>query len=256
MEFDFDKKNDNNNIIRIKKALFALADDVKLQHLFPEIVLYADELRGMETTSDEDRREIAFLNLYCALHNAGSKYTSKERQLLDVKKGYFNHPGGISPLLKAESFIRTESIVADLGAGNGLQGLLFQYLYPHQLTIQIELSSDMIQIGQQYQEILGIQPDQVEWINNDIMDVPLDSMDFLYLYRPSKPIDDGIQLYQSISGKLHAREKALTIFSIADCLQEYLDSQFSLFYTDGHLTCFEKQGQKEPSICSENLYVS
>lgn len=248
MEYDFDEKNNENNIIRIKKALLKLAENAELQYLFPDIVSNADELKRVEKTSDEDSQETAFLNLYCAIHCAGSKYSSNERHQLDEKRGYFNHPGGISPLLKAESFIRPDSIVADLGAGNGLQGLLFQYLYPHRLTIQIELSAEMVQIGQQYQEVLGIPIEKVQWINDDIMNVPLDSIDFLYLYRPSKPMENGIQLYQSISKKLLAGKKTLTIFSIADCLKEYLDKSFLLFYSDGHLTCFEKRAETGPSV--------
>ena len=246
MEFDFKETNTEAKTRRIKEAFYKLAEDVDLGRSYPEIVRCADELKKLESTSDEDSQEIAFLNLYCAIHGAGSQYSSNERLQLDEKKGYFNHPGGISPLMKAELSIQPESVAADLGAGNGLQGLLFQYLYPHRLTIQIELSAEMIRIGQQFQDILGIPSDKVEWINNDIIHIPLDAMDFLYLYRPSKPMENGVQLYQTISRKLQARKRALTIFSIADCLKDYLDSQFSVFYSDGHLTCFEKQGQSDP----------
>jgi len=242
MEFDFKETNRKFKTDRIKKAFFTLAKDKELGRSYPEIVQCADELKELESTSDEDSQEIAFLNLYCAIHGAGSRYSSDERLQLDNKKGYFNHPGGISPLMKAESFIQSDAIVADLGAGNGLQGLLFQYLYPHKRTIQIELSAEMIAIGQQFQAILDIPPDKVEWINDDIIHIPLDNIDFLYLYRPSRPMESGVQLYQTISKKLQARKKALTIFSIADCLKDYLDSQFSMFYSDGHLTCFQKQG--------------
>ena len=242
MEFDFKETNSKIKTDRLKQAFFTLAEDELLGRLYPEIVRCADELRDLELTSDEDRQEIAFLNLYCAIHGIGSRYSSNERLQLDNKKGYFNHPGGISPLMKAESFIHSDSIVADLGAGNGLQGLLFQYLYPHKCTIQVELSAEMIRIGQQFQSILGIPPDKVEWVNDDIIHIQLDTMDFLYLYRPSKPMENGVSLYQTISKKLQARKTALTIFSIADCLKDYLDSQFSIFYSDGHLTCFQKQG--------------
>ncbi|MFH2131865.1 MAG: hypothetical protein ABIK68_15940 [bacterium] len=242
MEFDFDESNNENHLLRIKQAFYTLANDAGLQRLFPEIADTADKLRALEKNSDEDVKEIALLNLYCAIHGAGSNYSSQERLQLDGKNGYFNHPGGISPLLKADAFIRPDSIVADLGAGNGLQGLLFQYLYPHQLTIQIELSAEMIRIGQQFQRILKIPPERIAWVNDDIINVSLDTIDFLYLYRPSKPMKNGIKLYQTISRKLQDRKKALTIFSIADCLKDYLDNRFSIFYSDGHLTCFAKRG--------------
>jgi len=241
MEFDFDETNNDQKLDHLKKALLKLADDHTVQGTFPEIARSADLLREHEPTADDDDKEIDFLNLYCAVHGAGSKYSPLERDHLDQKKGYFNHPGGISPLLKAEPFIRPDSIVADLGAGNGLQGLLFQYLYPHKRTIQIELSADMIRIGRQFQEILDIPTQKVAWINDDIMNISLDDIDFLYLYRPSRPMEKGITLYHNISKKLHARKTPLTIFSIADCLRDYLNGSYSVFYSDGHLTCFESQ---------------
>lgn len=104
--------------------------------------------------------------------------------------------------------------------------------------MQIELSAEMIEIGQLFQKVLEIPDDRVEWINDDILNISLETMDFLYLYRPSKPMQNGIALYRDISAKLHRRSRALTIFSIADCLKDFLDDRFAMFYTDGHLTCF------------------
>lgn len=242
MDFDFDESRDAQKTASLKEAFFKLADDPDLTRRFPEIARAADPLRAFKTSNPQEDEEIAFLNLYCAVHGAGSSYSEAERNTLDGKKGYFNHPGGISPLLKAEAYIHTDSIVADLGAGNGLQGLLFQYLYPHQRTLQIELSAEMIEIGQQFQSILGIPEEQVEWINDDIMNVSLETMDFLYLYRPSRPMEKGVELYNNISRKLHERSRPLTIFSIADCLKDYLDTRYTLFYSDGHLTCFDNRG--------------
>lgn len=239
MEFDFDESNDSSKTGILKHAFYKLADDRDLCRNFPEISRTADELRTSDRSSNEDEAEIAFLNLYCAIHGAGANYSLSERDRLDKKKGYFNHPGGISPLLKAESYIGPDSVIADLGAGNGLQGLLFQVLYPHRCTLQIELSAEMIEIGQQFQEILGIPDQKMEWINDDIMNISLDSIDFLYLYRPSKPMQNGVTLYHNIAKKLHGRSRRLTIFSIADCLKEYLNSGYRQFYSDGHLTCFE-----------------
>ncbi|MCP4753540.1 MAG: class I SAM-dependent methyltransferase [Proteobacteria bacterium] len=240
MKYIFNNDNNEAKIQKIQQAFFTLASDHRILAEFPEIEKFAEKLRTTSLENDSDETELAFLNLYCELHRTGGCYSQSERQLLDGKKGYFNHPGGISPLVKAESFIETDSVVADLGAGNGLQGLLFQYLYPHRTTLQIELSSEMIRIGQMYQEVLEIPEEKVVWINDDIMNISLDEIDFMYLYRPSKPIKNGIQLYDAISRKLRSRKRSLVIFSIADCLRDFLDSSFSLFYTDGHLTCFEK----------------
>ena len=90
-----------------------------------------------------------------------------------------------------------------------------------------------------FQQILGFDNNRIKWVHDDILNVSLNDIDFIYLYRPSKPVYDGHHLYEVISQKLANREKQVTIFSIADCLKEFLDSKYSMFYSDGHLTCFE-----------------
>ncbi len=237
----FDDVETDQKMRLLGEAFLKISADARVQAEVSGIRQYGERYREISLAGDEDESELAFLNLYCELHRAGSEYSDLERELLDGKRGYFNHPGGISPLVKAESFISKDSIVADLGAGNGLQGLLFQYLYPHRITLQIELSIEMVRIGRIFQQALAIPEEKVVWINDDIMNIGLDDIDFLYLYRPSKPIKEGKELYRTLSRKLCSRKKSLVIFSIADCLKDYLDSGYSSFYTDGHLTCFEKR---------------
>jgi len=190
---------------------------------------------------DPSSLEYALLGLYIRLHSAGAEYTPSEKERLVKRKGYSCLPGGLSPLIMAERFIRPESIVADLGAGNGLQGLLLQRLYPHQRTLQVELSSEMIRIGRIFQQVLGISSDRVEWIHEDMINVSIEDADFVYIYRPAKPLDSGKDLYQTIARKLAAVYKPLVVFSVADCLSQFLDEKFSVIYTDGHLTCFAKK---------------
>ena len=241
METIFDEPETKTRIHRIEQTFIKLASAPEVIRLNPDIQKVKDDyLKKSQDGYDEDT-EIAFLNLYCELHRTGSNYSSNERQALDDKKGYFNHPGGISPLVKAGAHIGKNSISADLGAGNGLQGLLFQTLYPHRKMVQIELSGEMIRIGKIYQEILEISDNNMLWINDDIMTVSLDEIDFLYLYRPSKPIGNGVAFYHSLVAKLKTITKPLVIFSIADCLKDFLDSSYKIFYNDGHLTCFEKR---------------
>jgi hypothetical protein len=238
METIFDDPETREILSKIEAAFLGIASDRNVQAEFPSLQQSADEFQGISRKGYNDAAETAFLNLYCDIHRAGSGYTETERETLNNKHGYFNHPGGISPLLKAEPYLEQQHISADLGAGNGLQGLLFQYLYPHEKTIQIELSSELIRIGKLFQKALMIPENKIQWINDDILNIDLSDVDFLYLYRPSKPIKSGLTLYENLRIKLNKHSKPLTIFSIADCLKDYLNSDYKEFYNDGHLTCF------------------
>jgi SAM-dependent methyltransferase len=225
----------------IARALLSLADNSTVQRELPGIGDHAARLVEAVKGKDPVSAESAMIRLYLTLHGAGSGYTPVERERLNGKKGYSCISGGLSPLVKARLHIRTESTVADLGAGNGLQGLLLQRLYPHKKTLQIEISSEMIRVGRIFQNALGISDDRVSWVNDDIVNVALESVDFVYIYRPSRPSGSGRDLYRAIALKLAAVPKPLVVFSIADCLSEFLDERFSILCTDGHLTCFRKE---------------
>lgn len=240
METLFDNPGTLQYLQKIEEAFLKISLYAPVKKEFPQLHDSVQNYLSVSQKRYDDETETAFLNLYCEIHRTGSVYSSSERLKLDGKHGYFNHPGGISPLLRAQPYLKEESISADLGAGNGLQGLLFQYLYPHRKTWLIELSAEMIRIGKIYQEALGIPDEKIEWINDDIMNVSLDPVDFLYLYRPSKPINDGIALYHYLERQLNSRKNPVTIFSIADCLKDYLDDSYTEFYNDGHLTCFNR----------------
>lgn len=226
----------------IAQALFEIAADQTVRSEIPDIEEHVRSFMAAMEDDDPSAVESSLVNLYIRLHSAGSTYSPYERNLLNMKKGYSCLPGGISPLIKAEPFIGPETTVADLGAGNGLQGLLLQRLYPHQKTLQIELSSEMIRIGRIFQRALGIGADRIEWINGDIADAPIETADFIYIYRPARPLESGYNIYLAIAGKLASIKKPFVIFSVADCLAQFLDKDFSTFYTDGHLTCFSRGG--------------
>lgn len=220
-------------------AILKLAADAAVRAELPEIDLYAGRFAAAAKRDDPSAVDSALADLYIRLHSAGARYSPVEQKLLSLRSGYSCYPGGISPLVRAKPHIRPESITADLGAGNGLQGLLLQYLYPHRRTLLIELSAEMIRIGRIFQQVLGIGKDRVEWINDDIAAAPFEAADFIYLYRPAKPIGEGCDIYGSIARRLAAVRKPLVVFSVADCLGKFLDDGFSVFHTDGHLTCFE-----------------
>jgi hypothetical protein len=112
---------------------------------------------------------------------------------------------------------------------------------PTPKTLQIELSSEMIRVGWIFQQALGISDDRVEWVNDDIANVSIEDVDFVYIYRPARPLGSGRELYQAITCKLAEVRKPLIVFSVADCFAKFLDKRFSIFYTDGHLMCFFKE---------------
>lgn len=225
----------------IAQSLIELATNSAVRAELPDIDQYVNNFMAAMEEGDSTLLEYALVNLYTHLHGTGSKYSPSEKELLKKRSGYSSYPGGLSPIIMAKQYIRPESIVADLGAGNGLQGLLLQRIYPHRRTLQIELSAEMIRIGRIFQKALAISTDSIEWIHDDIVNVSIEDADFIYIYRPSRPLDSGNELYQAIAYKLAAINKPLVIFSVADCLAKFLDKSFSIFYTDGHLTCFVKE---------------
>ncbi|MEW6416900.1 MAG: hypothetical protein AB1480_02130 [Nitrospirota bacterium] len=231
----------------IAQSLLKLASNSAVQTELPDIDQYVKNFITEREKGDSTSQEYALLYLYAQLHSAGNIYSSSEKDLFKKRNAYSCHPGGLSPLIMAEQFIKPESVIADLGAGNGLQGLLLQCLYPHRKTLQIELSSELIRIGRIFQKILGISDDRIEWVHDDIVNVSLASVDFIYLYRPVRPLEGGEKVYHAIANKLAVINKPLVIFSVADCLAEFLDERFSIFYSDGQLTCFVK-GKKINSV--------
>ncbi len=189
---------------------------------------------------DAERSEELFCELYCHLHGNEAPYTPEERARVNETGGYWCHAGGLSPILKAAPWIEPATISADFGAGNGLQGLLLQKLFPHQRTVQIEISSRMVACGRRLQQWLGIAPEKVEWITGDICEVTPSGIDFIYLYRPVKPTGRGRDFYEHFCRELDHTDRSVVIFSIADCLKDFLGPTFDIFYSDGHLTCFRK----------------
>lgn len=211
--------------------------------LFPLFQTYQTHLLETLSRPNGDDIEDAFLTLYCHVHGHEAPYTTDERRRMDETGGYWCHAGGISPVLKAEPFIGPETVSLDFGAGNGLQGLLLQKLYPHRLTIQVEISSKMVEAGRALQSWLGIAPDRVRWVVGDVIEHAETPADFIYLYRPVRPEGEGLRFYERLSRRLNRDEAPVVIFSIADCLAPFLSPQFETFYGDGHLTCFKRGGR-------------
>jgi len=192
---------------------------------------------------DPERVEEAFLHLYCRIHMHEARYTAEERRRVNQAGGYWCHAGGLSPLLKAGPFIGPETVLADFGAGNGLQGLLFQKLHPHRRTVLIEISSRMAAIGETIREWLGIERARVEWVVDDVFNVSPAGFDFIYIYRPVRPQGEGRRFYERFAAEAAPGPRPSVIFSIADCLRDFLPESFRIFHHDGHLTCFRRAGE-------------
>ena len=208
--------------------------------LYPHYAELKDRLLACFERPDAESIEEAFLLLYAHLHGYEVPYTPDERRRVVETGGYLSHVGGLSPILKSAPFLGRDTVSGDFGAGNGLQGLLIQKLTPHAKTVQIEISSRMVEAGRLLQAWLGIPEERVEWVVSDVSDVSPAGMDFVYLYRPLRPTGAGEDFYRSFAAQLWASQRSVVIFSIADCLRPHLAPEFEVFYCDGHLTCFRR----------------
>jgi hypothetical protein len=232
-------EHERRQLVRLMTAFAALPPPPDSNGDFPEYGSLKDRFLDCIDNEYPEAVEEAFLALYEHLHMSEARYTPEEREKMDLAGGYWAHAGGLSPILKAAPWISPATVAADLGAGNGLQGLLFQYLYPHQLTIQYEISSEMVKIGQSLQEWLGIPEERVEWVVGDVCDQVFEDIDFYYLYRPVRPeTERGEAFYENFAEMLDWGERPVVIFSIADCLKSFLSRRFKVVYSDGHLTCY------------------
>lgn len=236
-----DYRDHAEQMASIAVALSRLALEPALLALAPECRGAVDDLLRALDAEDPEMLEARVLHMYSYLHEAGEHYTPEERRKLDARGGYICYAGGLSPILKAAPYIGADTVSVDLGAGNGLQGLLLQTLYPHRKTLQVELSGALVKTGQILQRVLEIPQHRIEWHQRDIADVSLAGVDFVYLYRPVRPRDEGKELYQALAQQLEALPGRVVVFSVADCLGRFLSPHFMSFAFDAHLTCYTKQ---------------
>jgi hypothetical protein len=240
-------EEERERLVRLMLLLADLGPPPDLESVFPRYPMLRERFLEAARGGDGERLEEAFLELYCHLHLHEAPYTPEERRRVDETGGYWCHAGGLSPILKAGPWIRPETVSADFGAGNGLQGLLLQVLYPHDRTRQVEISSQSVEIGKRLQSWLGIPSQRVEWVVDDVLQVSPRGVDFLYLYRPVHPEGEGRRFYERFASDLEGAPRQVVIFSIADCLRSFLSPRFEVFYSDGHLTCFRGPSQRSGS---------
>lgn len=224
-------------------ALFAELPRVPDPHaVFPHQDRLRERLLERVDHGDGEELEQAFLELYCHLHMHEAPYTPSERARVNATGGYWCHAGGVSPLLRAGPWLAPGSVLVDLGAGNGLQALLFQKLHPHARSVLVEISSRMASIGADLSAWLGIDARRIEWVVDDVRNVSVRGFDFVYLYRPLRPVGPGRRFYERLAQELDLAERPVTVFSVADCLRPLLSSRFRTLSSDGHLTCMRSEG--------------
>ena len=225
-------------LARVGELFDALASRPGIDAAVPSYLKFHRELQQARETGDEDRIETALARLYCVVHGSGGAYAEVERAAFDKLGGYWCHAGGLEPLHLAAAYFTPETRFADYGAGNGLQGLLFQHLYPHRLTTLVELGGPMIEQGRRLQALIGIPGERVDWVHANIMDVPPGRFDVIYLYRPVRPEGEGRAFYAMFAREVAAAGHPVTIVSVADCLKDFLPPEFRVLHGDGQVTCF------------------
>jgi len=209
-----------------------------IDDVVPSYRAFHRELVEVRESGDADRIETALARLYCVIHGSGGAYGQQERTEFERLGGYWCHAGGLEPLHLGAPFITPATRFADYGAGNGLQGLLFQHLFPHRLTTLVEIGGPMVEQGRRLQALLGIPAERVEWVHASVLDVPPRRFDVIYLYRPLRPEGAGRAFYEMFAREVGSAGHPVTIVSVADCLREFLPPIFRVVHDDGQVVIY------------------
>lgn len=228
-------------LARVGAIFDELAARPGIDAVVPSFTRFHDELLAARAGADADAVEVALARLYCVVHGSGGAYAEAERQAFDALGGYWCHAGGLEPLHVVAPFVGPETRLADYGAGNGLQGLLFQRLHPHRLTTLIEIGGPMIEQGRRLQALLGIPEERVRWVHASIEAVPPREFDVVYLYRPVRPEGPGRAFYEMFAREAALVRHPLTIVSVADCLKDFLPAAFRTLGDNGQIAVFSNR---------------
>jgi hypothetical protein len=225
-------------IERAAGLFIELASKAGFQRAYPSCAPLATGLKQLLRAEDADGLEQAVTRFYAELHAADAVYSDEEQAALKQMSGYWCYAGGLTPLHAILPHLGPDTILADYGSGSGLQGLILQSLQPHRLTVQIELSSRMIEKGRRLQEMFGVPAGRVEWLQANILDVPPDRFDIVYMYRPCRPEGWGDAFYRRFAEGLGRAARRTLVFSVADSLRDYIQPPVRVLKDDGHLVCF------------------
>ncbi|HEY5998903.1 MAG TPA: class I SAM-dependent methyltransferase [bacterium] len=225
-------------LARVGTLFDELAARPGVDEIIPSFTRLHRELQEARRSGDADRIEIALARVYCVAHGSGGAYSPADRSAFEALGGYWCHAGGLEPLHLIAPFIGPETRLVDYGAGNGFQGLLIHHLWPHRLTTMVELGGPMIEQGRLLQALLGIPADRVAWVHANILDVPPDEFDVIYLYRPVRPEGPGRAFYEMLAGGLDALRRPVTVVSVADCLRQFLRVPVRIHHDDGQVVVY------------------
>jgi 16S rRNA G1207 methylase RsmC len=128
--------------------------------------------------------------------------------------------------------------IIDLGCGNGLQGILLKMVAPHKKTRQIELSKKYLETGNIFVEALGLDKPGFSFENNDIGAVDVSDADFIYMYRPARPMGEGKLFYENLAEKFSRIKKNFYLLSVADCFEPFIKSKYIKIYSNDFLSIF------------------
>jgi hypothetical protein len=225
-------------ILEFENVLIKIASFGAVYNICPDSVLLKNQLLYAKKNNDTDKRESLLIELYLALHKAGAGYSRSENKVLENKKGLKWLPGGLMPLVFASFIIKPGDVFIDLGCGNGLQGILLKMVAPHKKTRQIELSKKYLETGNIFVEALGLDKPGFSFENNDIGAVDVSDADFIYMYRPARPMGEGKLFYENLAEKFSRIKKNFYLLSVADCFEPFIKSKYIKIYSNDFLSIF------------------
>ncbi|MDY0132041.1 MAG: methyltransferase [Desulforegulaceae bacterium] len=242
MEKSFAKFMDNifeeEKILRIEEVLIKLSFEESVFSKIKEAQEIGFELIKAQKAKDIEKREMLLINLYLLFHKYGAGYSFEEEKFMEKSKGLKWLPGGLMPLVLGSYLMKPEYEFCDLGCGNGFQGILMQALSPHSKTRQVEISKNYLEAGRIFLKPLKIDKEKISFENTDISNFKMKETDFVYMYRPSRPMGEGAQLYRNLSNRFYLNKKSFYLLSVADCFEPFIKGDYEKIYQNEYLSIF------------------
>lgn len=222
----------------IENLLVRLSLDEGVRTEIKNAARYGAELISSKKNRDPEKREMSLIDLYLLFHKYGAGYSLEEEQFMEKSKGLKWLPGGLMPLVLGSYLMKPEYEFCDLGSGNGFQGYLMQGLCPHRSTRQIEISDKYLRAGEIFLDPLGIDKKKISFENTDISNFEMKDTDFVYMYRPARPMGEGSVLYQNLADKFYSNKKSFYLLSVADCFETFIKGDYEKIYYNEYLSIF------------------